>query len=117
MSFISWFVRVIPELVTDKVPFLIFLSIVLIPVSTRMSSGIWFFNTCNLYFFGKWIHWWCYFLISVTGRPNIPNETNRKDPNCTILDNWILAKVINETILHLKCYIDIFLNQYYFQTK
>ena len=50
MSFISRFVRVIPEPVSDKIPFLIFLSIMLIPASTRMSSRIWFLNTCNLYF-------------------------------------------------------------------
>ena len=66
----------------------------LIPASTRMSSRIWFFSTCNLYFSGKWIRWWCYFLISVTGRPNIPSEANRNYPNCTVLDNWIFSNFI-----------------------
>ena len=94
ISFISWFVRVIPEPVSDKIPLLIFLSIMLIPASTRMSSRIWFFSTCNLYFFGKWILWWCYFLISVTGRPNIPSEANRNYPNRTILENWVVENFI-----------------------
>ena len=40
ISFILWFVRVIPEPVTDKIQFLIFLSIMLILASTRMSSRI-----------------------------------------------------------------------------
>ena len=94
ISFISCFVRVIAEPVTDKIPFLIFSSIMLIPASTRISSRNWFFNTCNLYFFGKWIRWWFYFLISATGRPNIPSEANRNYPNCTILDNWTFANSI-----------------------
>ena len=36
--FISFFVRVIPELVTDGIPFLISLVIILSPVSTKISS-------------------------------------------------------------------------------
>ena len=37
ISFIWWFVRVIPELVTNEIPFLIFLPIMLIPASTSIS--------------------------------------------------------------------------------
>ena len=37
ISFISWTVRVIPQLVTNQIPFLIFLSIMLIPASTSIS--------------------------------------------------------------------------------
>ena len=40
ISFISWFVRVIPEPLTDEILFLIFLSIILIPTSTRISSRV-----------------------------------------------------------------------------
>ena len=37
ISFVSWSVKVIPELVTNEVPFLIFLPIMLIPASTSIS--------------------------------------------------------------------------------
>ena len=37
ISFISWSVRVIPELVTNEIPFLFFLPIMLIPASTSIS--------------------------------------------------------------------------------
>ena len=37
ISFISWSVRVIPELVNNEIPFLIFLIIMLIPASTSIS--------------------------------------------------------------------------------
>ena len=37
ISFISWFIRVIPEPVTNEIAFLIFLPIMLIPASTSLS--------------------------------------------------------------------------------
>ena len=37
ISFISWTVRVIPQLVINQIPFLIFLSNMLIPASTSIS--------------------------------------------------------------------------------
>ena len=37
ISFISWSIRVIPALVTNEIPFLIFLPIMLIPASTSIS--------------------------------------------------------------------------------
>ena len=48
ISFISLFVRVIPQPIVNEIPFSIFLPIILSPVSTRMSL---FFSICILQFF------------------------------------------------------------------
>ena len=84
----SSFIRVIPEPVTDELQLLIFLPIILIPASTRISL----FNFSVPVIFNSFANELMLtndviFLIGVIGRPKISRETNRNYPNCIILEN------------------------------
>ena len=82
ISFISLFVRVIPEPVFDEIPFLTFLPIILSLAFTRISLFNFlvpvFFNS----FLTEFIIGFANYVISGSiGGPN------RNLPNCTILEN------------------------------
>ena len=93
--FLSSFIRVIPEPVTDELQLLIFLPIILIPASSRISL----FNFSVPVIFNSFANELMLtndviFLIGVIGRPKISSETNRNYPNCIILENWIFEDIL-----------------------
>ena len=84
----SSLIKVIPEPVTDELQLLIFLPIILIPASTRISL----FNFSVPVIFNSFANELMLtndviFLVGVIGRPNTSSETNRNYPNCIILEN------------------------------
>ena len=93
--FLSSFIRVIPEPVTDELQLIIFLPIILIPASSRISL----FNFSVPVIFNSFANELMLtndviFLIGVIGRPKISSETNRNYPNCIILENWIFEDIV-----------------------
>ena len=92
ISFISLFVRLIPEPVTLLE---LFLPIILSPVSTKRlvssSLGALFFNSFTNEFF---IEFPGDDIISLITEANILGGPNRNPPKCTILDNWVFEDFV-----------------------
>ena len=92
ISFISLFVRLIPEPVTLLK---LFLPIILSPVSTKRlvssSLGALFFNSFTNEFF---IEFPGDDIISLIIEANILGGPNRYPPKCTILDNWVFEDFV-----------------------
>ena len=95
ISFISLFVRVVPEPAIDEIPCLIYVPFKLSPASTRISLFIFlasiFFDSFAIEFANEKAP-----LIGSIGRSDIPDEENRNCPNCKILDNWVLILLADD---------------------
>ena len=91
ISFISLFLKVIPERVTDETYFLIFLQIILSPISIRILQ----FNYLVSVLFNSFTYEFATEFIVLNGgnkitiKPGIINP-----PNCTILNNWVFESSI-----------------------
>ena len=96
ISFISVFVRAIPEPEIDEIPFLIFLPSRLSPASTRMSLFIFlaprFFYSFAIEFSNESNPLNCALGRSyILDEPNILGGPNRNPPDCTISDKWVFV--------------------------
>ena len=104
LSFISLFLKVIPDAVINEIPVLIFLPIIWSLVSRKSLLSIYlqslFFNSFANEFFIEFTD----NIISLSGDLNILVRPNRNRPNCTILGNRIFENFISADESFAKLY-------------